>query len=175
MKMNYKHLGLYVLAGIISAGFCEYGSGGSSGAYGLDSNFVFSMHPIWLAIAILVIGDYASGMRCRSDWLSPLVFIAMCEIGWLSAFYSFIFIMGWVPGNTPDYSWLSVIGSGLSGGICVAIGLVLTWKINKIRIVITTITLAGLLGALILLLDMSLEHLQYLSDSYGIVWWGCWG
>ena len=43
--------------------------------------------------------------------------------------------------------------NGVIGGIFVAIGLVLTWKLNQIRIVITTITLAGLLGGLILLID----------------------
>ena len=63
MKMNYKHLGLYVLAGIVSAGLCVYGGGGTWEG----SSYVFSMHPIWLAIVILVIGDYVSGMRLRSD------------------------------------------------------------------------------------------------------------
>ena len=112
------------------------------------SSYVFSMHPIWLAIVILVIGDYVSGMRLRSDWFSPLLFMAMCEIGWWGAY---CFGFGFSSMSKQPGLWL--IGSGAIGGICVAIGTVLTWKLVQIRIVITTITLAGLLGGFILLID----------------------
>ena len=148
MKMNYKHLGLYVLAGIFSAGVCNYTAHFDHNGWTGGDSPVFLFYPIWLAIVILVIGDYVSGMRCRSNWFSPLVFIAMCAIGWCGA-YLFGFFVGF---NYVIYD-AQLIGSGVIGGIFVAIGLVLTWKLNQIRIVITTITLAGLLGGLILLID----------------------
>ena len=149
MKMNYKHLGLYVLAGIFSAGVCNYTAHFTSSGWSGGDSPVFLFYPIWLAIVILVIGDYVSGMRCRSDWFSPLVLIAMCAIGWCGA-YMFGFFVGFDQKNIYD---TQLIGSGVIGGICVAIGLALAWKLNQILIVITTITLAGLLGGLILLID----------------------
>ena len=155
MKMNYKHLGMYVLTGIISACLTipvVFGWDSAPFKYGWDpvkNSAFFFMGSIWLAISILVVGDSVSGMRCRSDWFSPLIFITLCFIGW------------WIAGTYAhdsvsihfECTWFcdpEVIWSGGIGGIFVGAGLALTWKVRRIAVVMITTTLAGLLGGLIL-------------------------
>ena len=142
MKMNYKHLGMYVLAGIMS-GFMmfptAFGGGLSSEHLGV---YIF-MTGIWLPISILVVGDSVSDMRCRSDWFSPLAFITLCCIGWWAAFsygannYSINFDnkCGW-------FCYPEMVWSGGIGGVFVGVGLALAWKVKRIGVVIVLTALA---------------------------------
>ena len=138
MKMNYKQLGLYVLAGIISGGLCTW----------MWSDVVssltvkFNLLAIIFAISILVAGRHISNIKFRSGWFSAAILIAACAIGWHFAYefgYEF---------HTHD---LAPIGSSAIGGICVAIGLALAWKLNRPILAITGITIASVLGGLLLI------------------------
>ena len=136
MKINYKHLGMYLMAGIVSGGLCRW-----IWSDGLDSLTVrFYLLAITLAIAILVAGRYISNIQFRRQWLSPAILIVACGVGWHFA-YEY--------GHEFHTYGLSPIGSGAIGGICVSIGLALAWKLSRPTFAITVITMAGALGGLV--------------------------
>ena len=137
MNMNFKHLGIYLLVGVISGGLCT----------GItDWRFfpkIINEHipAVILTIAIVVAVRYVSGIQYRNGWLSPVILTMACLIGWYFA------IEFGSNGYGPD--WHLVVG-GAIGGISVAIGFVLAWKLSRPGFSITVITVAGTLGGMLL-------------------------
>jgi hypothetical protein len=135
MNLNYKHLGMYLLAGIVSGLLC-----------GLITHFVgFGNFPYYagpglvLGIMIFLAGRFISGITPRNPWLNPLVLILACGVGWFLAFLHGV--------NDGFYIW--PVESGVTGGFFVGIGLVIAWRLKRIWMVIVLTTLAGGLGGLV--------------------------
>lgn len=139
MNLNYKHLGMYLVAGIASGLLCHF-----SGIIDIDLMF-FSTNctpAIILGIMIFLAGRYISGITPRNPWLNPLVLILACGVGWFLAFQH---------GVTGGF-YIGVIEAGIFGGFFVGIGLVVAWRLKRIWMIIMLTTLAGGLGALVLVL-----------------------
>ena len=159
MNLNYKHLGMYLLAGIVSGLFC-----------GLITHFVgFGNFPYYagpglvLGIMIFLAGRYISDIAPRNTWLSPLILVLACAIGWFLAFR-----FGHAYGGE-DFSFF---GSGAIGGIFVAIGLALAWKLNRVWLVIALTVLAGILGVLMwYFVIMILSELLFITFNALFVSW----
>ncbi len=129
MNLNYKHLGMYLLAGIVSGLMCAY-----------SYSFSLELGPgLVLGIMIFLAGRYISDIAPRNTWLSPLILVLACAIGWFLAFKF---------GYAYEAEGFSFFGSGAIGGIFVAIGLALAWKLNRVWLVIALTVLAGILGVL---------------------------
>ena len=158
MNLNYKHLGMYLLAGIVSGLFC-----------GLITHFVgFGNFPYYagpglvLGIMIFLAGRYISDIAPRNTWLSPLILVLACAIGWFLA-YEF--------GDSYYQEDFSFFGSGAIGGIFVAIGLALAWKLNRVWLVIALTVLAGILGVLMWYLVGGIsDAFGFESDLFSILW-----
>ena len=147
MKMNYKHLGLYVLAGIVS-GSLSIAVMGPLDWIGLPEA-AFVAIPIMLAAAIYTVGRYLGDTNLRHTWFSPVALVVACFAGLYLAVrlvMSCIAIFG-VGGCVFVEFWGIVVSGGIVG-ICVAIGVALAWKLNRAGLVITITTVAGLLGGL---------------------------
>ncbi len=137
MNLNYKHLGMYLVAGIASGLLCE---------------LIYTSHDVWkyvgpslvLGVMITLAGRYISGIAPRNTWLSPWMLILACGIGW---FLAFEFGVAY---TAKDWSW---IGSGIIGGFFVGIGLVIVWTLKRVRMIIGLTTLAGGLGGLVFALS----------------------
>ena len=135
--MNFKHLGMYLLVGVTSGGLC---------AGVTDRSFfpkIINEHipAVILTVAIVVAVRHVSGIQYRNGWLSPVILTMACLIGWYFA------IKFGSKGYDPD--WHLVV-SGAIGGISVAIGFALAWKISRRGFSITVITVAGTLGGMLL-------------------------
>ena len=169
MKMNYKHLGMYVLAGIVSGGL-------SAAEWLLAAQIDFDTviwlaMPITLAAGIYTVGRYVSDTDLRHTWFSPLALVVTYLVGWyLASMFAgrcldTIFGEGCVFG-----SFWGVVVSGGIGGICVAIGVAIAWRLNSVGSVITITTVAGLLGGLAFnigtVVDTAFDHLHV-----GEWWW----
>ena len=141
MNLNYKHLGMYLVAGVASGLLCYFPLGIIHNAlFFFGTNFTPA---IILGIMIFLAGRYISGITPRNPWLNPLILILACGIGW---FLAFEFGVNAVVNN---WSYL-YIGSGIIGGTGVAVGLVVAWKLQKAWVVSTVIAFAGGLGGLVL-------------------------
>ncbi len=135
MNLNYKHLGMYLLAGVASGLLCR---------------LIYTSHDVWqyvgpslvLGAMITLAGRYISGITPRNPWLTPLILILACGVGWFLAFHHGV--------NGGFY--IGVIEAGLIGGFFVGIGLVVAWRLKRIWMIIMLTTLAGGLGALVLVL-----------------------
>ncbi len=118
---------MYLLAGIVSGLMCAY-------------SFSLELGPgLVLGIMIFLAGRYISDIAPRNTWLSPLILVLACAIGWFLAFKF---------GYAYEAEGFSFFGSGAIGGIFVAIGLALAWKLNRVWLVIALTVLAGILGVL---------------------------
>ena len=146
MKMNYKHLGLYVLAGIVS------GSLSSAVAVIVFSGLI---EATWVAVTIIMTvtiytaGRYVSDTDLRNTWFSPVALLVTCFAGLFLAFRliaSCIVIFG--RSNCVFGEFWGIVVSGGIVGICVAIGVALAWKLDRVGLVIAITTVAGLLGGL---------------------------
>ena len=132
MNLNYKHLGMYLLAGVASGLLCR---------------LIYTSHDVWqyvgpslvLGAMITLAGRYISGITPRNPWLTPLILILACGVGWFLAFHHGV--------NGGFY--IGVIEAGLIGGFFVGIGLVVAWRLKRIWMIIMLTTLAGGLGALV--------------------------
>ncbi len=153
MNLNYKHLGMYLLAGIVSGLMCAY-----------SYSFMFYPGPgLVLGIMIFLAGRYISDIAPRNTWLSPLILVLACAIGWFLAFR-----FGHAYGGE-DFSFF---GSGAIGGIFVAIGLALAWKLNRVWLVIALTVLAGILGVLMwYFVIMILSELLFITFNALFVSW----
>ena len=135
MNLNYKHLGMYLLAGVASGLLCR---------------LIYTSHDVWqyvgpslvLGAMITLAGRYISGITPRNPWLTPLILILACGVGWFLAFHHGV--------NGGFY--IGVIEAGIFGGFFVGIGLVVAWRLKRIWMIIMLTTLAGGLGALVLVL-----------------------
>ncbi len=135
MNLNYKHLGMYLLAGIASGLLCR---------------LIYTSHDVWqyvgpslvLGAMITLAGRYISGITPRNPWLNPLILSLACGVGWFLAFQH---------GVTGGF-YIGVIEAGIFGGFFVGIGLVVAWRLKRIWMIIMLTTLAGGLGALVLVL-----------------------
>jgi len=136
MNLNYKHLGMYLVAGVLSGLLCD---------------LIYTNHDLWkyvgpslvLGLMIALAGRYISKITPRNPLLSPLILILACGIGW---FLAFEFGVKAVVNN---WSYM-LLGSGIIGGTGVAVGLVVVWKLQKAWVVSTVIAFAGGLGGLVL-------------------------
>ncbi len=154
MNLNYKHLGMYLVAGVGSGLLCHLSS-----IIDIDLMF-FSTNctpAIILGIMIFLAGRYISGVTPRNSWLNPLILILASGVGWILAlkFGSEYWRMVW-----------SLIGSGIIGGFFVGIGLVIAWRLKRIWMVIVLTTLAGGLDGLVLvyaLWDFSVWNSSYIE------------
>ncbi len=136
--MNFKHLGMYLLVGIISGGLCT-----GITALRFFPKIVNEQIPaVILAIAIVVAVRYISAIRFRNGWLSPVILTIACLIGWYLAVE--------FGSNYYRTDWYFVV-SGAIGGIFVAIGFALAWKLSRPGFAITVITMAGTLGGILLI------------------------
>ena len=137
MTMNFKHLGMYLLVGIISGGLCT----GITALRFLPKIVNEQMPAVILAIAIVVAVRYISAIRLRNGWLSPVILTIACSIGWYFAveFGSNYYWTGWY-----------FVVSGAIGGIFVAIGFALAWNLSRPGFAITVITMVGILGGILL-------------------------
>ena len=167
MKMNYKHLALYVLAGIVS-GSLSIAVMGPLDWIGLPEA-AFVAIPIMLAAAIYTVGRYLGDTNLRHTWFSPVALVVACFAGLYLAVrlvMSCIAIFG-VGGCVSVEFWGIVVSGGIVG-ICVAIGVALAWKLNRAGLVITITTVAGLLGGLVFQfgpVDDPLNH-----PDLGVLW-----
>ena len=150
MNLNYKHLGMYLLAGIVSGLMCAY-----------SYSFSLELGPgLVLGIMIFLAGRYISDIAPRNTWLSPLILVLACAIGWFLAFKF---------GYAYEAEGFSFFGSGAIGGIFVAIGLALAWKLNRVWLVIALTVLAGILGVLMwYLVGGILDAFGFESDLFSI-------
>jgi len=155
MNLNYKHLGMYLVAGVGSGLLCHLSS-----IIDIDLMF-FSTNctpAIILGIMIFLAGRYISGITPRNPWLNPLVLILACGIGWFSAIEF-----------SAEYwkkDWSASIGGGIISGFFVGIGLVVAWRLKRIWMVIVLTTLAGGLDGLVLvyaLWDFSVWNSSYIE------------
>lgn len=138
MNMNFKHLGMYLLVGIISGGLCT-----GITALRFFPKIVNEQIPaVILAIAIVVAVRYISAIRFRNGWLSPVILTIACLIGWYLAVE--------FGSNYYRTDWYFVV-SGAIGGIFVAIGFALAWNLSRPGFAITVITMAGTLGGILLI------------------------
>ncbi len=153
MNLNYKHLGMYLLAGIVSGLMCAY-----------SYSFSLELGPgLVLGIMIFLAGRYISDIAPRNTWLSPLILVLACAIGWFLAYH-----FGYAYG-AEDFSFF---GSGAIGGIFVAIGLALAWKLNRVWLVIALTVLAGILGVLMwYFVIMILSELLFITFNALFVSW----
>ena len=151
MNLNYKHLGMYLLAGIVSGLMCAY-------------SFSLELGPgLVLGIMIFLAGRYISDIAPRNTWLSPLILVLACAIGWFLAFQF---------GYAYEAEGFSFFGSGAIGGIFVAIGLALAWKLNRVWLVIALTVLAGILGVLMwYFVIMILSELLFITFNALFVSW----
>ncbi len=133
MNLNYKHLGMYLLAGIASGLASELIYANAWQAIVLYSS------PLVLGAMITLAGRYISGITPRNPWLNPLVLILACGVGWFLAFLHGV--------NDGFYIW--PVESGVTGGFFVGIGLVVAWRLKRIWMIIMLTTLAGGLGGLV--------------------------
>ena len=131
MNLNYKHLGMYLVAGVASGLLCYFPLGIID-----TTNFTPA---IILGIMIFLVGRYISGITPRNTWLNPLVLILACGVGWFLAFQHGV--------NDGFYIW--PVESGVIGGFFVGIGLVIAWRLKRIWMIIVLTTLAGGLGGLV--------------------------
>ena len=128
---------MYFLAGIASGLLCHL-------IY--DSDNVWQEYvgpPLVLGIAILLSGRYIGNITPRNTWISPLVLVLACTIGWILA-YRF------GAEYYDETGWLIV--SGVIGGAGVAVGFIAAWRVRKIWVVSATIVLAGGLGGTVAVL-----------------------
>tara|TARA_B100002003_G_scaffold237353_1_gene254342 strand:- start:204 stop:743 length:540 start_codon:yes stop_codon:yes gene_type:complete len=138
MNMNFKHLGMYLLVGIISGVLC-------TGIFDwLSFPKIVNEHvpAVILAIAIVVAVRYISVIQFRNGWLSPVILTMACLIGWYLAIE--------FGSNYYRTDWYFVV-SGAIGGISVAIGFALAWNLSRPGFAITVITMAGTLGGILLI------------------------
>ena len=136
--MNFKHLGMYLLVGIISGGLCT-----GIPAWRFFPKIVNEQIPaVILTIAIVVAVRYISAIQFRNGWLSPVILTMACLIGWYLAVE--------FGSNYYRTDWYFVV-SGAIGGIFVAIGFALAWKLSRPGFAITVITMAGTLGGILLI------------------------
>ena len=146
INLNYKHLGMYFLAGIASGLLCHL-------IY--DSDNVWQEYvgpPLVLGIVILLSGRYIGNITPRNTWISSLVLVLACTIGWILA-YRF------GAEYSDETGWLIV--SGVIGGTGVAVGFIAAWRVRKIWVVSAMIVLAGGLGGTV----------AVLLDTAGIEFW----
>ena len=134
MKLNYKHLGMYLVAGVASGLLCRL-------IFTNDEWSIFGPSLV-LGAMITLAGRYISGITPRNTWLNPLILILACGIGWFLAFQHGV--------NDGFYIW--PVESGVIGGFFVGIGLVIAWRLKRIWMIIVLTTLAGGLGGLVLAL-----------------------
>ena len=126
---------MYLLAGVASGLLCR---------------LIYTSHDVWqyvgpslvLGAMITLAGRYISGITPRNPWLTPLILILACGVGWFLAFHHGV--------NGGFY--IGVIEAGIFGGFFVGIGLVVAWRLKRIWMIIMLTTLAGGLGALVLVL-----------------------
>ena len=138
MNINYKHLGMYLLVGVISGGLCH-----GIIAWRLFPKVVNEQIPaVILTIAIMVAVRYISGIQFRNGWFSPVILTMACLIGW---YLSIKFGASYYRED-----WYFVV-SGAVGGIFVAIGVALAWNLSRPGFAITVITMAGILGGILLI------------------------
>ena len=140
MNLNYKHLGMYLVAGVASGLLCHFSSIIDIDLMFFSTNFTPA---IILGIMIFLAGRYISGITPRNTWLSPLILILACGVGWFLARQHAV--------NDGFYEWL--FESGVIGGFFVGIGLVVAWRLKRIWMVIVLTTLAGGLGGLVFALS----------------------
>ena len=131
MNLNYKHLGMYLVAGVASGLLCRL-------IFTNDEWSIFGPSLV-LGAMITLAGRYISGITPRNTWLNPLILILACGIGWFLAFQHGV--------NDGFYIW--PVESGVIGGFFVGIGLVIAWRLKRIWMVIVLTTLAGGLGGLV--------------------------
>ena len=134
MNLNYKHLGMYLVAGVASGLLCRL-------IFTNDEWSIFGPSLV-LGAMITLAGRYISGITPRNTWLNPLILILACGIGWFLAFQHGV--------NDGFYIW--PVESGVIGGFFVGIGLVIAWRLKRIWMIIVLTTLAGGLGGLVLAL-----------------------
>jgi len=137
MNLNYKHLGMYLVVGIVSGLLFHFSNIIHIDLMFFGTNFTSA---IILGIMILLAGRYISGITPRNPWLNPLVLILGCGIGW---FLNHEFRGG------DCYRYWCVIEAGIFGGFFVGIGLVIAWRLKRIWMIIMLTTLAGGLGGLV--------------------------
>ena len=140
-KINYKHLGMYLAAGIASGLLCL---------------LIFDMDNVWqgyvgppliFGIVILLSRRYIDRSSPRNTWIGPLMLVIFCIIGWILAY-----LFG---AEYYDETDLWLIASGVIGGAGVAVGCIAAWRLQKIWVVSAMIVLAGGLGgAVAILLDV---------------------
>ena len=155
--INYKHLGMYLLVGIISGGLCV-----GITTWGLLPTIVNDHIPAGvLAVAIVVAVRYISVIQFRSGWLSALILTMACLIGWYLAIeFGFRYYTTQI--YNPVSDWYLVV-SGTIGGASVAIGFTLTWNLSRPRFAIAVITMAGMLGGILLFILALIEYMETLS------------
>ncbi len=133
MNLNYKHLGMYLVAGIASGLLCR---------------LIYTSHDVWqyvgpslvLGVMITLAGRYISGITPRNPWLNPLILILACGVGWFLAFQHGV--------NGGFYIWC--VESGVIGGcfFCIWLGFSLVLKWGWFVLVLNT--LAGGFGGPVL-------------------------
>ena len=137
MNMNYKHLGMYLLVGIISGVLCT-----GIPAWRFFPKIVNEQIPaVILTIAIVVAVRFINAIQFRNGWLSPVILTMACLIGWYLAVE--------FGSNYYTTDWYFVV-SGAIGGLFVAIGVALAWNLSRPGFAITVITVVGILGGILL-------------------------
>lgn len=137
-----KYLLLGLLFGLINVVLSQLFRAGSLGWMASSWFFLFFLPAVVLGAVISIAGRYISGLQFRHRWFGPVILIVACSIGWWAANVLMISL-------TPSFDSLSLIewiSAGGVGGLSLAIGLVLAWRLGRKRFTITVVTLAGALG-----------------------------
>jgi len=142
MNLNYKHLGVYLVAGIASGLLCLL-------IFGTDNVWQeYVGPPLIFGIVILLSRRYIDRSFPRNTCIGPLMLLIFCIFGWILA-YRF-------GAEYYDETDLWLIASGVIGGTGVAVGFAATWRLRKIWVVSAMIVLAGGLGGAVeMLLDIT--------------------
>ncbi len=131
MKPNYKHLGMYLLAGGASGLLCRL-------TYTNDEIWEYVGPALVLGLMITFSGRYISGIAPRNTWFGPVILILFCLIGWFLAVEH--------GANGGLYLW--PLESGVIGGFFVGTGLAIGWKLTRAWLAIVQTAAAGGLGGM---------------------------
>ena len=144
MNLNYRQLGMYLLVGIASGFLCLL-----LGDLIAHKRWIDVYPGFVLGVMILLAGRYISRIGSRHLWLSPLILILFCGIGWYLA------VEHGINGGYLSYMWEVVCG--VIGGLFVGTGLAFAWKLKSVWVVILLATVAGGLGGVVVKLEGTMD------------------
>ena len=158
MKAKSWYLAKYLLLGLLCGVVATVKGDDSILSFPLPSPWFF-LPAVLLGAVISIAGRYISGLQFRHGWFSPVILIVACSIGWYAAQYLYIVTLAYVLFEQSPFFVPLVItpAAGGVGALAVAIGLVLAWRLSRHGFVIAVVTLAGILGPVVMSLGTAVD------------------